>query len=629
MSATRSADEPDGRDQLLDAATRRGAGDEGDRRDVRPRGRAGRSRCRCRSRRRSTLVGSSPVSCANGAGRGDEDAEAVAVQLLPGPDRLARLRRHLDPEGVVLEERVVVDVDDGRLAEPPDGRPNCLSVRSSVDATSGPPRQTCQRGPRSSRSVAVSGSTRRSSSDPTAGPQPRARRRGSAAGGRRPSGVGRPRGGSARAGSPSHSVVGTFGTIIGQRRRRQPGRRGSPPCYSPARMATTAEARPLRAARRPGAVELVTDGFREIWSRRRLIRYLVRADLKKHGSDTAPRQRLVDPRPAPPDGRLRRPRLGHLQDQQGRLPAVRLLRRSCPGSGSRPASTTAITSVTSRERIIKQVKFPKLVLPVVGDGRRDRQLRVRADPALRPDALLLLGPAQLVPPVHPGRSPPSSSSSASPARSSSRRSTSSSGTSPTSPATRCGCGSTCRPRSTPTRTSPAGSAASVGKIVLLNPWTPLFESYRAVIYNETMPYWVRPRSSCSSARIDLPRARDALLQAARAGLREGPVSDRATAERAGSPTTRSTSAALGVRYNLRLTRQTTVRELVPRPAQAARGPEPLLGAARRLVPRRPRREPRGHRPERRRQEHAAPGARRDHPAERGRRSTSSATCRAC
>ena len=34
------------------------------------------------------------------------------------------------------------------------------------------------------------------------------------------------------------------------------------------------------------------------------------------------------------------------------------------------AINDGITSVTSRERMIKQVKFPKIVLPVVGDGRR-------------------------------------------------------------------------------------------------------------------------------------------------------------------------------------------------------------------------------------------------------------------
>jgi ABC-type polysaccharide/polyol phosphate export permease len=30
----------------------------------------------------------------------------------------------------------------------------------------------------------------------------------------------------------------------------------------------------------------------------------------------------------------------------------------------------------------------------------------------------------------------------------------------------------------------------VGKIELLNPWTPLFESYRDVIYNGTPPPWL-------------------------------------------------------------------------------------------------------------------------------------------
>jgi lipopolysaccharide transport system permease protein len=37
----------------------------------------------------------------------------------------------------------------------------------------------------------------------------------------------------------------------------------------------------------------------------------------------------------------------------------------------------------------------------------------------------------------------------------------------------------------------AGRAGGlVGKVMLLNPWTPLFESYRDVIYNETMPDWL-------------------------------------------------------------------------------------------------------------------------------------------
>jgi ABC-type polysaccharide/polyol phosphate export permease len=35
-----------------------------------------------------------------------------------------------------------------------------------------------------------------------------------------------------------------------------------------------------------------------------------------------------------------------------------------------------------------------------------------------------------------------------------------------------------------------GKAGPIGDLLFsLNPWTPLFESYRAVIYNETMPNW--------------------------------------------------------------------------------------------------------------------------------------------
>jgi len=40
------------------------------------------------------------------------------------------------------------------------------------------------------------------------------------------------------------------------------------------------------SAKRPGALGLVSQAIREIRSRRRLIRYLVLADLKKKGADT-------------------------------------------------------------------------------------------------------------------------------------------------------------------------------------------------------------------------------------------------------------------------------------------------------------------------------------------------------
>src|SRR5215210_4701723 len=40
------------------------------------------------------------------------------------------------------------------------------------------------------------------------------------------------------------------------------------------------------SATRPGAAALILQGWTEIWSRRRLIAYLSRADLKKKGADT-------------------------------------------------------------------------------------------------------------------------------------------------------------------------------------------------------------------------------------------------------------------------------------------------------------------------------------------------------
>lgn len=129
-------------------------------------------------------------------------------------------------------------------------------------------------------------------------------------------------------------------------------------------MATTADARPVRAARRrPGSLELIGEGFREIWTHRRLARYLVRADLKKHGSDTL---------------------LGNvwwILDPLLQM-AVYVVLVSVIFSAGKPdyplfvfaailpwkwfssAVNDGITSVTARERIIKQVRFPKIVLPV-------------------------------------------------------------------------------------------------------------------------------------------------------------------------------------------------------------------------------------------------------------------------
>src|SRR5689334_5943630 len=50
--------------------------------------------------------------------------------------------------------------------------------------------------------------------------------------------------------------------------------------------ATSTSATYRTSAVRPGPIRLVVEAIRESWSRRRLIGYLVQADLKKKGADT-------------------------------------------------------------------------------------------------------------------------------------------------------------------------------------------------------------------------------------------------------------------------------------------------------------------------------------------------------
>jgi ABC-type polysaccharide/polyol phosphate export permease len=136
------------------------------------------------------------------------------------------------------------------------------------------------------------------------------------------------------------------------------------PCYARERMSTTTTApRSLRAARRPGPLELISEGFREIWSRRRLTRYLVRADMHKHGADTLLGNVwwLLDP----------------LLQMAVYVVLVSVIFKISkpdyplfvfcailPWKWFSTAVNDGIVSVTTRERIIKQVKFPTIVLPV-------------------------------------------------------------------------------------------------------------------------------------------------------------------------------------------------------------------------------------------------------------------------
>ena len=172
---------------------------------------------------------------------------------------------------------------------------------------------------------------------------------------------------------------------------------------------------------------------------------------------------------------------------------------------------------SGQERLIKQIQFPKIVLPVAAVIGRRRQLRVRADPAGRadrpvlPDRLsraLLLIPVDRRRPVrvHPGFGDRSSA-----------RSTCSSATSATSPATSCGCGSTSRRRCTaldqlrPARRSTPDRPLDPE----LNPFAILFDGVPdGHLRRRRPPDWSAPRARVAARRLAGPaRPRDAALQA--------------------------------------------------------------------------------------------------------------------
>ena len=132
-----------------------------------------------------------------------------------------------------------------------------------------------------------------------------------------------------------------------------------------AAMSATSEAPDAfrHSAARPGPVALIREGIDEILSRRRLVRYLVQADLKKKGTDTL---------------------LGNiwwvldpllqmvvyvvfvaiiLQASTPDYPLF-ILSAILPWKWFTTSVNDATSSVVSQERLIKQIQFPKIVLPV-------------------------------------------------------------------------------------------------------------------------------------------------------------------------------------------------------------------------------------------------------------------------
>ena len=117
------------------------------------------------------------------------------------------------------------------------------------------------------------------------------------------------------------------------------------------------------SATRPGSVGLIRQGWAEIWSRRRLIGYLARADLKKKGADTLFGNLwwIIDPL---------------LQMLVYVVLVDFIFQRSVPDyplfifcailpwKWFTSSVYDAVTSVVGQERLIKQIHFPKLILPV-------------------------------------------------------------------------------------------------------------------------------------------------------------------------------------------------------------------------------------------------------------------------
>jgi len=126
---------------------------------------------------------------------------------------------------------------------------------------------------------------------------------------------------------------------------------------------TTAAQRRIKTQARPGALKLVAEGLREIWSRRQLARYLVQADMMKHGANTVLGNIwwVLDPL---------------LQMAIYVIFVSVILKRGgpdyplfvfaaiLPWKWFSTSINDSILSVTSREAIIKQVKFPTIVLPL-------------------------------------------------------------------------------------------------------------------------------------------------------------------------------------------------------------------------------------------------------------------------
>jgi ABC-type polysaccharide/polyol phosphate export permease len=118
-----------------------------------------------------------------------------------------------------------------------------------------------------------------------------------------------------------------------------------------------------RASARPTAISLLLEAIGEITSRRRLIRYLTQAEMKKRGSDTILGNIwwILDPILQMLVYLVLVSVLG-----RGRFPdyALFIFAAILPWKWFSAVVNDASTAVVRQERLIRQIAFPKIVLPV-------------------------------------------------------------------------------------------------------------------------------------------------------------------------------------------------------------------------------------------------------------------------
>ena len=121
------------------------------------------------------------------------------------------------------------------------------------------------------------------------------------------------------------------------------------------------------SADRPGPLELLVTAAREAWSRRRLIRYLVRAEIKKKGTDTILGNVwwVLDPLIS----LMVYVFVMSVVFARGQADfGVFLLAAMIPFKWFTGTVSDSVTAVVSQGQLIKQIQFPKIVLPIVSNG---------------------------------------------------------------------------------------------------------------------------------------------------------------------------------------------------------------------------------------------------------------------